>query len=567
MPKKLTNGISVTPRRFLNVKYANKPVRIDTQNIEEFSQIQKEIKLFYADDSSEMPASRIQLWKETDTDRIQCKTLRDVQTLGDEYFKESEDGGLTLTVEVEASSFKLRRSLTERFQSFVNAKLVDNCIESSQGILLPYSQDKIKKVFVRKCYVDVFDLLMNRIGEGKESFAISGTPGVGKSVFFVYLLFKFMKDVNGILPFKPRRVVYQRDQVFACYDLEQKCVFDCRQEDALDIVDEPSTLYVMDGKLSIPLDSNCVTLFISSPRSEFYKEFVKQKKARQWYFPIWTKEELDECRSKCYPYLPANICNERYRVYGGVARYFFDDDESKNPVDDMEAKLRDLDAVKGVRNVGAPTDIFPTAHALLHVIVSDDELYRFLHVDLASEYVGYRLWELHDAQMLTNLREMFGGSPNVIAGHLFEIYGHRVFSRGGRTLQCRSLEDSALSNITLDALDGQQINFREDSIPIDDLSGKYYVPSKDNFPAIDSLSSQGMFQFTVSAEHEIRGIPTLKKICKLFIQPNLYFVVPQHQFVKFKKQRIQQSAKAIKSSDSNETIIEGLKQYVIELPV
>jgi len=185
-------------------------------------------------------------------------------------------------------------------------------------------------------------------------------------------------------------------------------------------------------------------------------------------------------------------------------------------------------------------------------------------VDIASKYVGEQLWILHYAQMITNLQEMFGGSPNEISRHLFEIYGHLVFSRGGQTLKCRCLEDATVTETMLDALDSQRITFGKNTIPTAvALAGSYYEPTdEDNFPAVDSLSPQGMFQFTVSAEHHIRGVGILEKLCKLYVKPKLYFVVPPHRFKKFKKQRfkVKQGTKDVES-------IDGLQQYVLELPV
>ena len=83
-----------------------------------------------------------------------------------------------------------------------------------------------------------------------------------------------------------------------------------------------------------------------------------------------------------------------------------------------------------------------------------------------------------------------------------------------------------------------------------------------NFPAIDSLSSQGMFQFTVAAEHPIRGVLILGSLSKLYDEPKLYFVVPPHRFEKFKKQSFKAKQGTIEVGP-----IAGLKQYVLELPV
>jgi hypothetical protein len=232
----------------------------------------------------------------------------------------------------------------------------------------------------------------------------------------------------------------------------------------------------------------------------------------------------------------------------------------------MEEALNYVDAVKGVRCVGMPTNIFSTTHTLLHIIVSNHQDYRFSHVDIASQYVGEQLWIRHSRQMIVNLNEMFGGSPSEISRHLFEIYGHAVFSVGGRTLKCRCLETKTVSEFTLDALHSPTRNtVRKDTIPtVEDLSGKYYGATYDgSFPAIDSLSSQGMFQFTVASEHPIRGVNNLQDICnRLFKEPKLYFVVPPHRFEKFAIQRFIATA-----GTRSVAHISELKQYVLELPI
>lgn len=139
-----------------------------------------------------------------------------------------------------------------------------------------------------------------------------------------------------------------------------------------------------------------------------------------------------------------------------------------------------------------------------------------------------KLYLLKAAFACASISEVFplmpGGSPNEISRHLFEIYGHMVFSVGGRTLKCRCLESGTVTEITLDALHSQRITFGKDTIPTaEDLSGNYYEPTDDDaFPAIDSLSPQGMFQFTVAAEHPIRGAQILIKELELSDMPRRY---------------------------------------------
>jgi hypothetical protein len=369
------------------------------------------------------------------------------------------------------------------------------------------------------------------------------------------------------LPLKPNRVVYQVGPTFECFDLQQQVVTRITKYDVEGLVQEEDTFYVIDGQTSVPLISSCVVLFISSPRSEEYKAFVKQKKAKKWYFPVWTLAELQTCQRHCYPDLPTEMLQERHRIYGGVARFVFHDDYSILIPKEMQSALNDVDAICGVKYVGETTSIFPSSHTLLQIMVGDDEYgnaYQFTDLDVASEYVGEQLLIRYSAQMITNLQEMFGGSPSEISRHLFEIYGHRVLSVGGRTLKCRCLENDTVEEMKLNTLQSKRTTFGSNTIPpAEKLSGNYYEPTDDdNFPAIDSLSSQGMFQFTVAAEHPIRGVQLLRKLCELYSEPKLYFVVPPHRFAAFKKQ----SFKA-KTGSADVAIISNLKQYVLELPV
>ena len=118
--------------------------------------------------------------------------------------------------------------------------------------------------------------------------------------------------------------------------------------------------------------------------------------------------------------------------------------------------------------------------------------------------------------------------------------------------------------LTLDVLHSKRVTFGKDTIPTaKDLLGKYYQLTKDGFvSAIDSLSPQGMFQFTVAANHPVREVHILKRLCQLYDEPKLYVVVPPYLFAAFKKQSFK-----TKTGKDDATEIRKLKHYVLELPV
>ncbi|EGF84177.1 hypothetical protein BATDEDRAFT_84908 [Batrachochytrium dendrobatidis JAM81] len=580
-------------KRYLNVEYAGTRTRIDITDFEDLSDAQDAIKAKYGPAMADIGAPQLQLYDQ------QGQLIADLDDIAIEntpqYYKKRTRGGSCVVIGVlplpprqptqtdldsasaaastshlpaeEGSSRKRQRTepeseindLTAQFKLFANSRLDKRCIQSQDQKLLPYPQNEVQKLYVRKCYKDVFKLLLAQIGDKKKSFAISGTPGIGKSLFFVYILYRLIKGSRKkTLSLKPNRIVYQVGSTYECFDLQQQFVARTTRFDAEELVRKQDTFYVIDGRTSEPLVSSCIVLFISSPRSEWYKEFVKQKMAKEWYFPVWTFKELQACWLHCYPDLRSKTFKKRYRIYGGVARSVFD--TSSDPI---KKALADVNAVKGTQSIGELTKAFTTSHTLLHVIVSDDGKYEFLHLDIASKYVGEKLWQRHSSQMITNIQVMLG-TPDEISRYFFEIYGHRVFSTGRKTLKCRCLEDGKATKITLDALNGQRTTFGRDTIPTAAaLNGNYYEPTDDdNFPAIDSLSQQGMFQFTVAAEHPIRGVDILTQLCNLYDEPKLYFVVPPHRFKGFKKQTF----KAKKGTEQVQPI-PGLKQYVIKLPL
>ena len=114
-------------------------------------------------------------------------------------------------------------------------------------------------------------------------------------------------------------------------------------------------------------------------------------------------------------------------------------------------------------------------------------------------------------------------------------------------MRCRSLETGkSLPDFKLkDPLEFREL--KEESLPTSFERGVYYRGILD-FPAIDSvIADVGMFQFTVSENHAIEGVQTLKEVCKIFLTnktnaeepiPKYYFVVPSYRFKKFKKQKI-----------------------------
>ncbi|KAI8894677.1 hypothetical protein BC833DRAFT_543306, partial [Globomyces pollinis-pini] len=330
-------------KRFLNVQYGAIATRINVTDMKNIRDVITAITNYYKGGISS--SAGIQLWKKTASEN---NLIQDLVDIPEDYYLTPSNGGLSLAIVLPPSPQQVTEidvkqediqtqvrkvqgieisDLTTQLQTFANVQLVDECLQSSNDIYLPYPQNKFKNIYVRKCYKDIFDFLLKNIE--MKSFAISGTSGIGKSLFFVYILHRLMNDFyTKTLSLKPNRIIYQMNSTYLCYDLHQQIVSVVTDMEAGPAVRQQDTFYIIDGQFSEPLASSCVVLFISSSRSEGYKVFVKQKTAKECFFPVWTLAELQTCQRYCYPELSVKMLKERYRICGGVARLVFDDDDS-----------------------------------------------------------------------------------------------------------------------------------------------------------------------------------------------------------------------------------------------
>jgi len=81
-----------------------------------------------------------------------------------------------------------------------------------------------------------------------KSFAISVTPGIGKSLFFVYILYRLMKDFwEKTLSLRPNRIVYQKASQYTCFKLDDQIAVELEHLEAKILLRKQDTLYIIDG--------------------------------------------------------------------------------------------------------------------------------------------------------------------------------------------------------------------------------------------------------------------------------------------------------------------------------
>jgi hypothetical protein len=156
-------------------------------------------------------------------------------------------------------------------------------------------EEPVPTVFICECYILWFKKFLEAVKMwpmGK--FTLSSSPGCGKTTANDFI-FK-MAAWDPHLHLKP--ILYQVKEVF--YHLKSSMVYIVDHKEAHIIASLPETFYVIDGHDADPVHSLCLTLFISSPQSNNFKDWYFHQQIEPWYFLVWSLEELCNCQEQRY---------------------------------------------------------------------------------------------------------------------------------------------------------------------------------------------------------------------------------------------------------------------------
>ena len=407
--------------------------------------------------------------------------------------------------------------------------------------------------FVRPCYKEAYQRI-DEIFSGNEqnlNIALSGTPGIGKSSFIIYLIWTLLHVKEK----KITRIVLQTTAFVVLLDLESITTTDdpTLVKNALFTI---GTLHVADGRISLMSNNRIPTLWISSPRWDNFKhfQFKEMESSHLLYLPVWNWNEIHCLLKMSSNMFNKEIIKEKFMIFGGNLRSLT---KVKTTLDFLNGKIVDCSIEQVFRQALIKTYKFEHSHYLIHMVVKNLSL---IGMTFASDYVAVKLWEKHEQFLLQKLKELVVSTSNdPIFYPLFERFGHAWLRRGTpRSITCRSLENDKEEEHILPHIKNTMSFDKTENILTEIKDNIYYVPSICNFDGIDSLSSLGMFQFTVSTTHSIRGVHLLSQLTNLYKTKPVpfYFIVPMEHYKDFKKQ-------AIKSGNKIARRILNIHQYVV----
>jgi hypothetical protein len=433
------------------------------------------------------------------------------------------------------------------------------------------------RLYIRQDYKNLFELTMARIRGGSRGMAILGTPGIGKSMFSFYVLWRLCQEYpDGVF-------VYDRLNRPVLMFHRQTVLRSGSYFGFIDELEKKSTWYLVDGKP--PMHVQAKTLLFTSPRKHNFHEFLKRvNEVDQAYMPVWSLEELQNARALCHFQVTETDVLMKFERFGGSARFVLASQATETLLINLDSAIASSDIRKLWTYSGelaSPDDI---THMAIHVIVDEREKYIWTHVEYASAYVLSQVQarldqrDLEDAARFVLFRtDAFDAARR---GYIFEVLAHRFFARGGPAVLRRlsaggTDEERAGQTITVPARQPHVFSqLRAHAGPYSPRwdSDAYNRPLSKSFSAVDAIVfPDTLLQMTVGSSHPVKmaGVATVVDALEAAAgnsqrEYKLVFVVPSAHQGDFKEQPYMTEANVV-ASRLPPQIKNRVAQYVMGL--
>jgi hypothetical protein len=395
-----------------------------------------------------------------------------------------------------------------------------------------------------------FRKIASSINPGINKAIITGTPGIGKSLFLIYLLWKLVKEGKRVLfIYHPFNVYYDGkggvfqffgghlplDADYSFWNDTLWCLFDAKFKKEADL-----------GDLPIGLGTFVVS---TSPRREMVNDFKKPPVPQVFYMPTWTEAELEAVA----PLFPnANEWRDRFGILGGIPRHVLEV-TTQPPTEMLEAACTDCsldDCIKKIGMNSTITEKSKVVHLLVHVTSTPP--YTNSSVCYASQTALNIIVRHKGNEAKSRMSELLAscqGNPLIatLCGYIFEPYAIELLEKGG-AFKCRELVHGNKrikpDETTLDI--PSSIKTVVDKVVPNQTRNQLHVPKTTNYAAIDAwIPGIGAFQMTVGKKHDIKG-GARDDLAMLGQGANkLYWLLPPlyyHSFTKKSPQDIEQRA-------------------------
>ncbi|CAN0454092.1 unnamed protein product, partial [Ectocarpus sp. 8 AP-2014] len=201
--------------------------------------------------------------------------------------------------------------------ALTRAVITNNTLELANGTVFIGHREMGSKLSIRSCYKDLSKIIIDgAINDSMDNIVVTGTPGIGKSVFGYYLLY--------LLRLEGKTVVFEQKEKW--YRFSDEGVVQGRFETFSDagFLNDPAGWYLSDPEGKPREGFTGITVVLVSPEKDKTNEFLKQDTACLLFMPVWSEDELLEYRRIFSPDARSvNDVRKAFEKVGGVARAVF----------------------------------------------------------------------------------------------------------------------------------------------------------------------------------------------------------------------------------------------------
>jgi hypothetical protein len=402
------------------------------------------------------------------------------------------------------------------------------------SFLQPIPSSTLNGLYIRESYKTIASSIQTGINKA----IITGTPGIGKSLFMIYLLWKLVKAGKRVLLIYHPHTIYYDGQcgIFELADIPSVidhnfwkddlwCLFDAkgRKEEHLNALPYPTCTFVLS----------------TSPRREMVNDFKKPPPPQIFYMPLWNEAELTTI-SVSFP--DVGNWRERFRVLGGIPRHVLEV-TSDNPIELLQAACRQCELNDCIKIIGLNstiTDKSKVVHSLVHI--NSTHPFTKSSVSYASETALDIIVANKGAEAkhkMAELLESSAGNPLTasLCGYIFEPFAYELLEKGGE-FTCRQLVHGskkmkpAYTVLTIPPSTRMVV----DKVELVQTQNQLYIPKTKNYTAIDAwIPGIGAFQMTVGKTHDIKGDAKDDLVLLGTNGNKLYWLLPPLYFKAFTK--------------------------------
>ncbi|KAH7038616.1 hypothetical protein BKA57DRAFT_539669 [Linnemannia elongata] len=414
-------------------------------------------------------------------------------------------------------------------------------------------------LYVRQAYKDLYSEITWKFPDsprnrGWRRVVVTGTSGIGKSVFLVYFTIRLLATS---LDDNPPIVIFHKNGGSKCYVYGGVSTLRYGDiEDFRPFLGLRETWYLVDSSPN-PQLVEARTVISASPKTLYsemnqYQEIDKRVPWR-YYMAPWVLEELERCRGdiRDFQAVTKEFMEELYDLVGGVPRYVLE-------------KPKDILSFDPDDYAGAKKKV--SGH-LLHRWPSDD--HNDFHLEWASAHVAEEVSKsLHDAAWKLILKSLITDTDGAAREVMFKTYVRHIFRKGGCEFQVKDLQDGTVT--TLEIPPSPRVEWFKE---IPTLSaGALHIPKQCNHACVDLLlASRHLLKVTVYQKLDIKG-PTFSTFLDSLIRQNwispsdealLIFVVPSEIYDGFRAQKYLNFAGNVYETDPQQ--LQRVKQLVLKI--